>query len=194
MTYFVPDLAKAVARGTTAAASRRARNLVSTSTRNPASSDLINPAILATCVGHAAQIDTISTGLKIPWTSSYAQLTRSDVYFDLGSWWSTNFPTRITVVSTGIYSIVAHISAHGITGTWLSATIQKNSDVTVSWPTVVTPIPSGHDATINLSYIIKLFGGDYLEVYVQTSDNSGTIPQDFQTDFCVAYLGPLTAS
>ena len=89
----------------------------------------------------------------------------------LGSqYWSNTTPSRVTAKVTGYYRIKGEFTttSAGSSDSY-TFTLKKNAANTIETTTV------GPNSTISLDEIYVLETDDYLEMYVENSDNTGSV-------------------
>lgn len=120
-----------------------------------------------------ATTQTISSNTDTP-------LSFSDVVFDTDSYWDISQPTRLTIPTYGFYKIV--ISASWEVGTAVGewyCFIYKNGSMAPGGFSSGGNSSSSLQQTINLTSILELSSGDYIEVivsqYTGSNKNIGVV-------------------
>ena len=109
-------------------------------------------------------------------TSTETAITFTDTEFDqnadvLGSeYWASGTASRLTAKVTGYYRIkgVFETSSAGSADSY-TFSLKKNGTTTLETGTL------GPNSTISIDEIYTLTSNDYLEMYVQNSDNTGSV-------------------
>lgn len=108
-------------------------------------------------------------------TSTPAALTWTGTEFDTNAnaealtYWSAGTPSRVTVKSTGYFSIQIYIQL-GATGSNYTITLKKNGTTTLTTSTGLNP---NDDAWIEETYYLT--ANDYVEIFVSDANSTGTI-------------------
>lgn len=126
---------------------------------------------------------------SIPAGSSGYAVTFNNNTFDVDGWHSTTTNTsRLTCPAgkSGKYQVLATIDINATSaGVTRTLSIYKNGNKTVE---VVSPAPSAHHA-IQVSDVVQLVAGDYVEAYVYSADACTTANSNFLPSMSLAFLG-----
>lgn len=164
----VPKLQFHLPRGTTPASERRAGSRMRTAVDNIAN-DIVNAASNTPIGAHATKVIVGSTSIT---TDAVTALSWASAIFDGDALWSAGSPTRLTIVTQGIYQITAHVDwttagAGMTTGLYVNGSLLANDGArTVS----LTGTSQGQTEVWYASFIV----GDYVEIKVTRPATSPT--------------------
>lgn len=115
-------------------------------------------------------------GAKIQLNTSYAltstltAVSFDSEVFDVGNYYNSSFPTKLTVTNPGFYRLNLLIVASSLgSGASYTFTVKKNGT------TVLTTTTAGPNQSISYDEIIQLFANDYIELYASEASDIGEI-------------------
>jgi len=114
---------------------------------------------------------TVDANLGPSWNA----IPMDTVEFDTGGYWSTGYPTRLTVPATGYYSISASIYMPGVAGSVFRQMRLIANGTGEGMAYQMDSVDGGTAAMSVGTAAVELTEGSYVELQVRSGDGAGTV-------------------